>query len=229
MTLRHLQVSLVVVFVAASAARADSVLLIESIKPDDAFKISLSMKLNGEMVVVQGGKTSNLKLTASAEHRFRERVLAVQSSGLLPTKVARYYDDARAVITVDAALTPARCVLIVDSSSPNGRATGSSAIRPQDRSPAKRLDTVSEHFDTLALTGLLPGKSVAIGYTWQISEPVVQALCQFDGLVSHELSSASSAKSKTGNGTHHGVRLRQRDRVGAQVAVKITGLPPVSI
>ena len=84
-----------------SAARADSVPLIESIKPDDAFKISLSMKLNGEMVVVQGGKTSNLKLTASAEHRFRERVLAVQSSGPLPTKVARFYDDARAMINVD--------------------------------------------------------------------------------------------------------------------------------
>jgi hypothetical protein len=218
--LRQIQVSMAVVFVAASAVRADSIPLVESIKPDEISKISLTMKLNGEMVVVQGGKTSNLKLTASAEHRFRERVLAVQSSGPLPTKVARYYDDARAVINVDGGANPrtlrSERRLIV-------------AQRPSDTlicySPSgsltrEELDTVSEHFDTLALTGLLPGKSVAIGDTWRISEPVVQALCQFDGLVSHELTGKlSEVKDGTAiitvSGSAKGIEL------GAQVAVKI--------
>ena len=41
--------------------------------------------------------------------------------------------------------------------------------------------------DTLHLTGLLPEKEVAVGDTWKVPSVTAQALCLFDGLISHEL------------------------------------------
>src|SRR5262249_54343283 len=49
------------------------------------------------------------------------------------------------------------------------------------------LELTSEHFDTLALTGLLPGKAVAVGDTWKVANTVVQALCTFEGLTEQNL------------------------------------------
>ena len=45
----------------------------------------------------------------------------------------------------------------------------------------------SEHFETLHLAGVLPGKEVKIGDSWKIDSEVAQSLCLFDGLISHEL------------------------------------------
>src|SRR5262249_39921204 len=46
---------------------------------------------------------------------------------------------------------------------------------------------VSEHFDTLSLTGLPPGKAVGVGETWNVPNAVVQALCGFEGLTEQHL------------------------------------------
>ena len=48
-------------------------------------------------------------------------------------------------------------------------------------------DLTSEHFDSLAVIGLLPGKAVAVGDTWKIANPIVQALCSFEGVTEHSL------------------------------------------
>ena len=40
------------------------------------------------------------------------------------------------------------------------------------------LDLTNDHFDTLCLTGLLPGRGVAVGDTWTVGPVVVQALLQ---------------------------------------------------
>src|SRR5262249_25491640 len=45
----------------------------------------------------------------------------------------------------------------------------------------------TEHLDTLALTGLLPMREVPVGETWKLANPVVQALCRFDGLTAQEM------------------------------------------
>src|SRR2546422_736125 len=44
-----------------------------------------------------------------------------------------------------------------------------------------------EHFDTLALAGLLPGRAVSLGETWKIPNAVAQALCNFEGLTEQNL------------------------------------------
>jgi hypothetical protein len=61
------------------------------------------------------------------------------------------------------------------------------------------LEVVSEHFDTLHLTGLLPTKEVAIQESWTIGEATAQALCLFEGLISHDLK-AKLTEVKDGNG-----------------------------
>ena len=49
------------------------------------------------------------------------------------------------------------------------------------------VELVSEHFDTLALTGLLPEKEVKPGDAWRLPNDVVLALAQFEALISHDL------------------------------------------
>ena len=49
-------------------------------------------------------------------------------------------------------------------------------------------DLTSDHFDSLAVVGLLPGKEVAVGETWKIANTVVQALCSYEGVTEHTLS-----------------------------------------
>ena len=46
---------------------------------------------------------------------------------------------------------------------------------------------VTEHLDTLALPGLLPGKVTQVGGVWQVPNRVVAALCELDGLTEQNL------------------------------------------
>src|SRR5262249_4771217 len=151
---------------------------------NDCFRYALGMRLAGEMVVVQDGKPAKLKLAATAEHHFRERVLATHKDGLV-AKAARRYDDARAAITVDGA-TAARSLRPERSLTVAQRPTDTlTCYSPQGPLTREELENVSEHFDTLALTGLLPGKEVAVGDTWKLTNATAQALCLFEGLVAN--------------------------------------------
>ncbi len=178
--------SVAVILIAVSMGRAQTYSLVETPKVGDCFHVRLGMTLKGEIRVSKNGKLESLPLTATATHAFPERVLAVDSKEL-PQKTARLYESASAVITI-------------------GRDRSERALRPQRRlqvaqmnqdqcliyCPAgpltrEELALTSEHFDTLALTGLLPGKAVGVGDTWKISEAVVQVLCGFEGITGQDL------------------------------------------
>jgi hypothetical protein len=211
---------LVTAVLAAAVGRAETYSLIEAPSAGDSFAYTLSLKLTGEITVVQEGQPVKLKLAAQAAHGFRERILAVAKDGGLATKAARQYDDARAAITVDGA-TSQRSLradrrLIV-------------AQRPQDallcyspQGPLTReeLETVSEHFDTLALAGLLPGKEVAVGDTWKVGNQAAQAVCLYEGLVENNLT-CKLAEVKNGeavvsiSGSTRGIEL------GAQAKITV--------
>lgn len=212
--MRRLLIPLWVVLLACSNVRGDAITLVEESEAGKCSRIAMSMKLSGDMIVVQNGKPASLKLTAAAEHRYRERLLE-------PNKVARFYDDARAVITVDSGanprmLRPDRRLIV--------------AQRPKDAlvcySPAgsltrEELELVAEHFDSLALAGVLPSKPVTVGDSWKLADNVVQALCSFDSIASHELQ-AKLVELKSGvafisvEGSAKGAEL------GAQATVKVT-------
>jgi hypothetical protein len=49
------------------------------------------------------------------------------------------------------------------------------------------LELIGEHFDSLALPGVLPEKAVAVGATWPIPDPVAAALCGLERITAHDL------------------------------------------
>jgi hypothetical protein len=176
-----------VLLIVAPAGRAQTCTLAEEIKAGDCFDVHIDMKLSGEMRIVKDGKTVPLKLEANASHVYPERVLAVAAGGIVQ-KTARVYQTARATITLgdnrsERTLRPERRLFVAQHYrdvamlySPSGALT------------REELALTAEQFDSSAVTGVLPGKDVAVGDTWSVPASVVQALCNFEGVTEHAVS-----------------------------------------
>jgi hypothetical protein len=212
---------LVLAMLIAGPAHAQTCPLTESPQANESFALHLSLTLAGEMTVHQEGQTVKLKIAAQAEHGFRERVLAVQKDGPLVTKAARYYDDARAAITVDGA-TSQRTLRadrrLIVAQRPQDALL---CYCPQGSLTREEMETVSEHFDTLALAGLLPGKDVAVGDTWKVGNPAAQALCLFDGLVENDLT-GKLTEVRNGEALIAIAGIARGIELGAQAKVAVT-------
>jgi len=182
------RVSLIVglLLAAVSSGRAQTCTLAETLKPGDCFRYGIEMKLTGEMRYVgEDAKLVPVKMSAQGKHAFPERVLTV--AGGVIQKSARVYD--RAVATIqrgrdqsENGLRPSRKLIVAQRHkdqhlvySPAGALTRS------------ELEVVSEHFDTLLLTGVLPGKAVKVGDTWKLSSAAAAALCSIEGMTGHKL------------------------------------------
>jgi hypothetical protein len=155
-------------------------------KVGDCLRVSISMTLGGEMRVTRDGKPVPLKMAATAKHEFSERVLAVTATGLLQ-KTARHYETAQATITTgndksERRLRSERRLLVAQQSKDQ-----TLVYCPTGPLTHEELELSSEHFDTLSLTGLLPGKMVKVGETWKIANEVAQTLCSFEGLTTQDL------------------------------------------
>src|SRR5436305_12584646 len=78
---------------------------------------------------------------------------------------------------------------------------------------------LTEHFDTLALPGLLPNKEVAVGAAWTVPTSVVLALCDVDALVSGSLTGKLGAvQGGAATGTVEGIV--QGISMGAQATME---------
>jgi hypothetical protein len=171
--------------VVAAPAWADGVLLTETPREGECFRITTATDVIGSLKVTRDGKPAAVKIHAKNEHAFVERVLAADKA--VVRKAARFYQTAAATAAVDGDRVqrslPAGRRLIV------AQRTGDALFCYSPQGPLTRpdLEVVSEHFETLHLTGLLPGKAVAVGETWKLDSLVAQSLCLFDGLVSHDL------------------------------------------
>jgi hypothetical protein len=173
-------------FLAASVGRAQSYSLAETAKAGDCFRVQLEMNLTGEMRIQRDGKVVSMPEEATATHEFAERVLQVGKDGAVE-KSARIYEMAKAVITVnkersERLLRADRKLLVVQ------RVKDQSLVYcPAAALSRPELDLTGGHFDTLAATGLLPEKAVAVGDTWKVPSAVAQAVCGFEGLTDHAL------------------------------------------
>jgi hypothetical protein len=178
-------ISLVGFLTLAASARAQTQSLNELPLPGSHFRIQLTMSLNGELKVQQDNKLVGLKTSASATHDYLERILEAGPDGTAG-KAARVYKEARAVITVEKekltrSLRPERAFLVAQ----HGR-DQVLAYCPRGPWTREELD-LTDHFDTLAVTGLLPGKDVAPGDAWKVNNTTAQALCHLRGLAEHTL------------------------------------------
>lgn len=169
---------------ACLTARAQTHSLAETAKTGACCRVQMDMKLAGEWKVTREGESVPIKVSATAKHDFVERVLGVGKNGM-PQKVARYYATAQADIKRgdDHSVNTLRpeCRLLVAQ-----RLPGPLTYCPQGPLTREELE-VTEHMDTLALAGLLPGKGVKVGETWKLANPTVQALCSFEGLIAQDL------------------------------------------
>jgi len=170
---------------ATGVASAQTYSLVEDLKAGDCVRVRMRMTLSGEMHVNRDGKPFPLSQSAEGTHEFAERILIVDAAGLAE-KSARRYSSAKATITVGKDRSerrfPADTGVIVAQ---RGR-DQVVLYSPTTALSHDELDAL-EHLDTLALTGLLPGKAVKIEETWKIVSTAVQALCHFEGLTEHDL------------------------------------------
>ena len=183
---RRVFTAAVVLLAAASVVRCETYLLAEPAQPGDCFHVAIDMKLTGEIHVHKGDDVAKLKLAANASHDFQERVLTAGADGLAQ-KTARVYDTAKATIRVnddasERTLRPERRLVVVqrDKQQLLVYSTGGGFTQEE-------LEVAHDHFDTLVLPGLLPGKAVAVGDTWKITNAVAQEVCLFEGLTEQTL------------------------------------------
>jgi len=146
----------------------------------------LAMTVKGELRINRDGKPTSIPLAASARHQFFERVLEVKENNL-PIKTARHYAIAKSATQVASevhqkALRDDRRTFVAQRF--NDQFLCYSPAGPVTRD---EKELASEHFDTLALIGLLPGKEVKLEETWKVPNEVAQALCLYEGLISNDL------------------------------------------
>ncbi len=171
--------------ITAGFAPAQSYPLAEEVKVGDCFKLKLSMNLAGEIKVSRDGKPAGIKESATANHEFIERVLNVDKLGVAE-KCARRYSMAHAVIAFGAERSAhdlqAERGLIVAQRLRDQIFT----YCPTTALTHEELE-VLEHFDTLSLPAVLPGKTVKIGESWKLPNSAVQSLCHFEGLTEQHI------------------------------------------
>jgi hypothetical protein len=160
--------------------------LIETAKAGDYSRYTLDLMVTGNLIVTQDGGKLPVKLEAKGRHRFAEQTIAAE--GGMPTLSARYYEEATAEAVVggdksDRKLTPERRLIAVRRDG-----NGLLCYSPAGTLTREELDLVTEHFNPQCLPGLLPGKAVAIGESWAISDAAAQAACLLDGVVKNGLS-----------------------------------------
>ena len=159
--------------------------LSEMPKPGECYRIDIDTGLTGSMKVAQDGKVNSIKIAAKNAHVVLEKVLAADKG--VVRKSARYYE--KAVCAAEIGDEKMQRVLRDDRKLFVAQRLADhlfcySPVGPLTRS---ELEVASEHFDTLHLTGLLPGKEVAIEDSWKVSNATAMALCLFEGLISHDL------------------------------------------
>jgi hypothetical protein len=178
-------VGLVFGLLTVAPAWAQTYDLTETPREGECFRLTAETSLTGTLKVARDGKQVPIRIEAKNEHAFGERVLATDKG--LPRKAVRHYMTAVSRAVVDG--TPVVRSLPTERRLIVAQRTGDGLFCYSPAGPLTRpeLEVVSEHFETLHLTGLLPGKSVGVGESWKLDSPVAQSLGLFHGLVSHEL------------------------------------------
>src|SRR5262245_8091787 len=175
MPLRHYFTPLFFTFALTGVAAAQTVRLEEAPLVDACYRAKLTLDLHGKITFQANGTTKTVAHNATAEHVFVERVL--QAKGGMAEKAARVYEVAKANIAGQPrVLRPERSFMVAHR-------IKDQLVTYSPKGPLvdDEMD-LTEHFDTLALPGLLPGKEVKVGESWSVPPAVVQAICGLDAL-----------------------------------------------
>ena len=202
---------------------AQKVLLGETVKTGECFQYELGLTLSGKMKIDREGKQQELTVRGQANHTFTDRIETTNTSGAAG-KVYRHYTEAKSAHTVGGDGSKRelnkehRLIGVVRSD----RATVH--FSPTGPLTREELELVAQHFDTLAITGLLPGTELAVGGTWAVSSEAIQQACLFDGLIKHDVKGMlTSIKDGVATWTLAGTAEGLDTGATARVTIKATG------
>ena len=219
MPVRRLMTSLALLLTAAGAARAQSVTLVEDPLPGKSFKLDLSMELKGKIKIQQGGETKEYPHEATARHALHERVM--DATGPVVDKTARHYARAEGEIAFNKQATR-RTLRAERAFMVAHRAKDRLVVYSTKGALTHEEMELTEHFDTLAIPAILPGKDVSVGEGWKLSTAVALALCDLDGLTEHDLACKLESL-KDGVATISVVGSATGIDMGAQVKLLVNG------
>jgi hypothetical protein len=202
---------------AALPAQAQTAKLVEMVKPGECFEYRLAMKVKGELRIQKDDVPSTIKLSGSAEHAFRERIMASRSA--VAQRVVRRYEKALVNLTVGRDKTERtlreKRRLIVAQRNKDSRLT----YCPAGALTRGELEVAGDHFDTLAIAGCLAGKEVKVGETWKVAPGLASALCNLEGASESKLEGkltkivvdkAHFAITGTVAGVEHGAQVKTK-------------------
>jgi hypothetical protein len=211
----RLVTSLVVALTAIPTIRAQNVDLTEAPLAGHCFRIELTLALKGKITVQQQGETVSFPQEAAARHVYLERVLL--AGGGVADKTVRYYEQAEATIAFNnqsgskRTLRPERAFMVAH------RVKDQMLVWSPKGGLSREEKELTEHFDSLFVAGLAPGKTVAVGDTWKLGTPVALSLCDLEGLTEHDLTCkldevkgelASVSVNGTASGIAHGAQVK---------------------
>jgi hypothetical protein len=177
--------SVIALLITSQVAQAQTYRLEEPASTDTYYRVQLLMALTGQIKVLADDQQKSLKETASAVHDYVERVLEADADGKA-VKAARIYKDAKVEISIDGrtlqrALRPENNLLAV-------QLTADGVLVTSANGPLTRAETdVTDHFESLTISALLPGKEIAVGDSWRLTNSAARALCHLQDLSDQSL------------------------------------------
>ncbi|HET6573713.1 MAG TPA: hypothetical protein VFG68_08945 [Fimbriiglobus sp.] len=172
--------------VLAGSPALAQVRLADEVKPGDCFRYEITLTVDGKMKVEREGRVEAIPLKAKAAHVFLERVEAIDARGGVG-RALRYYQSAASEFESGPdrgkrELSADRRLIVAQRT-----ADGSRHYSPDGPLFREELELVAEHFDTLCLPALLPGKELKPGDTWAVGPEATQHACLFGDLIKAEL------------------------------------------
>ena len=151
----------------ANTLTAQTVNLTEAALKDRCLRCELTMQFAGKITVMQDGKTLTYPHQATARHVYLERYL--DANGNVADRAARIYETAERTSKFNN--DQASTITLRKSRSFMGvQRVGDLAVgySPDGRLTRDEAD-LTEHFDTLAVPGIVPGKEIAVGKSWRLA------------------------------------------------------------
>lgn len=215
---RRSWLSIIATLAVSSVAQAQAVNLTEAPLAQRCVRIEMTMELEGKIIVRQKDKEQSYPHKAQAKHVYLERYLDV--AGSIADKAARHYLTAEGSVTFNNDDTTKRSLRSERKFLVAQRTRDQLVIFSPHGAMTRTEMEVTEHFDTMAIAGLVPGKNIDIGKTWSVPNAVVAALCDLDGVTDQNLE--GTLEKVEGNIAHFKVVGKaQGINLGAQVGMLV--------
>jgi len=168
-----------------SLTQAQTYTLSETPKVGETVHYTIDTTVEGVLKIPQEGKILPIKISVIAKHEFDQRTLMIKNDAVV--KAARYYQHATNNISIgteriEHRLRDNRQLMIAQQPVDSLLCYSPGGVLTRDEE-----ELVAQHLDSMRLTGILPSEPMPLDKKWKLPNSNVQALCFFDGLISHDV------------------------------------------